>query len=1289
MKLKSLVKVFSPRKKAKKDKSKGVVDDGYGNEPESWETFGDTSNRPPSPTSTVSSGRPKYGNQNNHQESHQESHQKSRRENFMDAPELESDTTASLRSITLGAKAASKSSKSGSHKSGSRIDDGRSDAGKSEGGKSQVSHTSQVSTLSSRMGMDRVPHWLVHENWDSVKFEILLSKCFEKYAPGRLEDTPKIATQFQGNESRLLANLSREFNLHVEDWEELNKTQLSEDIVDLQGAVPMRSKPMLMEPESDDGDYEQRQITQPQLLENQESSVPQHRYPRPSLVTTDSLIPPGREHHPPSDHAIGSMVEKSSASALSISAPPSNTSNDFRDRTSSPVSPLPLAELELDPKGDHPLDEFNEEIDTHHNVRYFTNQRTRRATYTDPKPRQQQQLEQIQAKFKSDSRLNSIREKLKNPTSSSDKKVDGPTDPAEADPDAEKAYWTTAPFLKQPNAEQQRQMENFSPTTDEVFAKLNAKVGTFNLEKTLDENYYGEADEVHYREWTEQQQAEIARQKAEMDAKFEEEQREYEAQKAEWDKWNAQQNQNQWRAGDPNYGEAFEEESEADPDDPNNLGGVYAEVEEKFNHVDGLINELIISPREKKAKKENNRRIAELHRIKVEAGKRKIVYDDKTMKLILSTFYAVNKPEKLPIIDSIVDNWIGDKLQILRTLEEKYNVKRSTWDDIVSGSWIPNTMTNFTDEGDVDQEKMKEIDNLMEQYKHHHMDAAVENTYESIHQADIVEQHATQGIYSDAAANTIELASFDRPEHIDLIVHGLRYKIPVEEEESEASEWDELAEKLKRKQVYVVFCRVSPILANNSLLAKDMVETEACELFVSETKYSKNDETGMLEKWKVANASFDLSVSIQNPTYANHAIYGLQVEVYEMTPRGTEVQLGYVHIPLDDLDDYECYKDQHHLTPNTWLKQFNEEQEKVFIADAIDPVVGVSYCYRQGVQKYRDTIIERSTIDYEIEAVEKAIKKADEEEERILNLTERLAADPNGVAVAIGVYFNELKQDEAEIQTGKKDVDKFKKKTGKRDSKDDDTFTVGSVGTVGTAGSGRRRSLHFADQEGNSMLPAAYKNGELDLNMLKLLESSVFGPDGAIMKSIVPHDPIPKRYSGALKRRSTATKEELKRTGLDGRDSETAPTLKDVPADPSLPGYMKPTIKARESVTQNKYQPNFDIDLRGNDVSRVKTAEKHRARERFKGSGTGEAMRRKQEEEEEKKRFKGFRRVREQGSFNARGGADVFTTPKRKTIQPEDLFREETGKRLADDWKSVPREEMLQKHQKNNPFARD
>ncbi|GMH92330.1 hypothetical protein TL16_g12315 [Triparma laevis f. inornata] len=142
------------------------------------------------------------------------------------------------------------------------------------------------------------------------------------------------------------------------------------------------------------------------------------------------------------------------------------------DRTTEAVSPLSviLADLEpeLDRKGDHPLDEFHEEIDTHHNVTYFTNQRTRRATYTNPVPRQQEQLEKIQAKFKSDARLNSIREKLKNPKVSTTNDQDqGPSDPAEAGPDAEKAYWTTAPFLKQPNAEQQRQMETFSPTTDE------------------------------------------------------------------------------------------------------------------------------------------------------------------------------------------------------------------------------------------------------------------------------------------------------------------------------------------------------------------------------------------------------------------------------------------------------------------------------------------------------------------------------------------------------------------------------------------------------------------------------------------------------------------------------------------------------------------------------------------------------------------------------------------------------------------------------------------------------
>ena len=68
----------------------------------------------------------------------------------MDVPELESDTTASLRSITLGAKAASKSSKSGSHKSGSRIDDGRSDAGKVSYNQRTHTHTSCSPPLSLR-----------------------------------------------------------------------------------------------------------------------------------------------------------------------------------------------------------------------------------------------------------------------------------------------------------------------------------------------------------------------------------------------------------------------------------------------------------------------------------------------------------------------------------------------------------------------------------------------------------------------------------------------------------------------------------------------------------------------------------------------------------------------------------------------------------------------------------------------------------------------------------------------------------------------------------------------------------------------------------------------------------------------------------------------------------------------------------------------------------------------------------------------------------------------------------
>jgi len=52
----------------------------------------------------------------------------------------------------------------------------------------------------------------------------------------------------------------------------------------------------------------------------------------------------------------------------------------------------------------------------------------------------------------------------------------------------------------------------------------------------------------------------------------------------------------------------------------------------------------------------------------------KVGYDDVTLKLILSTFYAYHKPEKIGMVGGIVDGWKGDKMEILKTLQDKYEV---------------------------------------------------------------------------------------------------------------------------------------------------------------------------------------------------------------------------------------------------------------------------------------------------------------------------------------------------------------------------------------------------------------------------------------------------------------------------------------------------------------------------------------------------------------------------------------------------------------------------------------
>ena len=519
-------------------------------------------------------------------------------------------------------------------------------------------------------------------------------------------------------------------------------------------------------------------------------------------------------------------------------------------------------------------------------------------------------------------------------------------------PTAEKAFFTTAPFLNQPTAEQQKEMSNFSPTTDQLFAKLNSKIENLTVDQEkADETYYGESDDKYYREWTEKQQVQIDHQRKEAEEKYKEELKEFKAQKEEWEAYHSPQ------------GEA----SEGKKKNHTRNSVIIMGAENMENQRDQLLEKLILKPKQEKERKEEEKQIQE-ELLKDEDRK----FDDATMKLILSTFYAVNKPEKLGLVNNIVENWVGDKAKILLTLEEKYDVEKITWKQIVKGSWIPNTLTRG---GELDEANEKEIDNLIEQYKHHHKveETGNHNTFESVHQAEIVQQHIKDGIYKHHDS-VIVAGSYHDHETIDLVVHNLHYKIPEEGKEEEKSTWD-WVQKIKNKESHWVHCRVTPILLNNSLLTKDMVETTAVELIQAKSRLglasqftspeaisltrrftfrrlAKNEDTGMLEKWSSFNATFDLVITIQNPHHANNAIYGLQVEVYEVTRKGTEVQLGYVHIPLEDMEGYMCFKKDEPLSLNRWLRQYNEEREPVFVANAIQPMVGMTMCYRQGPAKH-------------------------------------------------------------------------------------------------------------------------------------------------------------------------------------------------------------------------------------------------------------------------------------------------------------------------------------------------
>ena len=60
----------------------------------------------------------------------------------------------------------------------------------------------------------RVPNWLVDDEWDGLVFQTLLAKVFFAKAPDRVRSAARAASAYAGRENRYLANLTHEFDLN-------------------------------------------------------------------------------------------------------------------------------------------------------------------------------------------------------------------------------------------------------------------------------------------------------------------------------------------------------------------------------------------------------------------------------------------------------------------------------------------------------------------------------------------------------------------------------------------------------------------------------------------------------------------------------------------------------------------------------------------------------------------------------------------------------------------------------------------------------------------------------------------------------------------------------------------------------------------------------------------------------------------------------------------------------------------------------------------------------------------
>eukprot|EP00520_Triparma_pacifica_P000858 CAMPEP_0118641926 /NCGR_PEP_ID=MMETSP0785-20121206/5568_1 /TAXON_ID=91992 /ORGANISM="Bolidomonas pacifica, Strain CCMP 1866" /LENGTH=987 /DNA_ID=CAMNT_0006533455 /DNA_START=193 /DNA_END=3153 /DNA_ORIENTATION=+ len=938
-------------------------------------------------------------------------------------------------------------------------------------------------------GLDRVPSWLRMETWkEEGRFPTLLRKCFSVHDKKRLPMVDRISENFKGSEIKCLASLSKEFNLQEDDWETIAHYDLIARL-------------------SDAGDVEHPPYSCDYLDPEEPSSQPK--------------------------------VPQRGAKRMSVL--PARAKED-------------AANKEREKQQQMKMEEWNRRREEQRAKAVKTIEKRAEERKRALSPLQREVMASEEDERTSEEIV--YQPELNNPQTAS-----MPTSPTTPSFAPTSAFYTNASFMS-PIVSKPSELTPMKPDDDvvDVLGELERKYMNAVEWERMEESYLGAGDGG---------------------SKFEDDELLQEQHKRQLQQQQQQQQQLPPPPGVQGDNDApFEPppQSQAQPQTPQPQSpndpydsqlSIYNEAVKQYKasvemegkdieKIEGRA-EFVHSWRKEEEKKKEQREKA-LLRAKQQAQqaarpkaaarmKQRQHYDGNTVKLLLSTFYAYHKPEKLGMVGGVVDSWRGDKMEILKTIEEKYEVGEETWSKILKGSWVPNVETKYSEQESILPNGASEGG------------MATRRAFEDY---QIIQDTVFNAPYGNLDLNddaTLLPGDWEgRDGNFDLVLHEIMFTAPT------AKTNEDWTSKLRREKVRLAYCNVVPVLMNGGKLQEEGIDGMPVQISeVDDGEVRENNDA----LW---SASFNLPLIMNVGDDEDMTLYGYLISVHEIMEGGgrEEVPIGQTYIPKADLSVYEGWKEE------LWLDATNPSYSR--------PYIRVSYCHRNRENtegNRRRDVVKRCKVENEILLTKRAIAKAEEEKESIADLFDRMASrDKLGVGEVIGKYFEDLKKSEKDIMDKNRDVRSFQENLVVSSSR------KGGGSEASTfAERQRRKSSHFADTTGSSLLPRQYADGPLDLGRLTLLCSSVFdNPGGAAnYTSVVNRKDTGRRYDGKVKMEGMKRKEELMKTNLDGRKSETAPQLAPTDHTPGTPSYLKPTIQHRERVSQKEYEPDFDRDTRGRD----------------------------------------------------------------------------------------------------------